>query len=103
MRATRSSSLSSAPIGMTAVAPSFFATSSLLLARAKSSTTVRVAPIARATISEINPIGPAPKMTTRLPSRISARRPAYTPTANGSSSAPSSIVTWSGSLKQQSA
>uniref|UniRef100_A0A8W7PBM1 Secreted protein n=1 Tax=Anopheles coluzzii TaxID=1518534 RepID=A0A8W7PBM1_ANOCL len=93
IRFTRSSSVSSFRIPITPVTPSFLATSNRCLACSRSSMTVRVAPIALAAIKHTSPIGPAPKIITRCPSRISARRPAYTATASGSSSAPSSIVT----------
>ena len=64
-------------------------------------TTMWSAPMARATRRFTRPIGPAPQMSTRDPSVTPARRHACTATESGSSSAPSSKVTWSGSLWTQ--
>ena len=57
------------------------------------------APIALAVIRLTRPMGPAPHTNTNEPKVTPARRQAWTPTLKGSRMAPSSKVTWSGSLK----
>jgi hypothetical protein len=56
------------------------------------------APQAFAVSRQTSPIGPAPHTSTLLPSFTPARWHAWTPTLSGSRRAPSSNVTWSGSL-----
>lgn len=58
------------------------------------------APIAFATSNDTRPIGPAPQMRTLWPRVTSARRHAWIPTESGSIKAPSSYVTFSGSLDE---
>ena len=59
------------------------------------------APQAFAVNRHTRPIGPAPHMRTLLPRPMPARWHACTPTLRGSSKAPSSKDTWSGSLKEK--
>lgn len=59
---------------------------------------IRDAPCARATRTFTSPIGPAPQISTWLPAVTWARRQAWIATDSGSSRAPSSYDTWSGSL-----
>ena len=59
------------------------------------------APNAFAAIAQTKPIGPEPHINTLLPKATWALLHAWTPTDRGSINAPSSFVTWSGSLKNQ--
>ncbi|BAF24327.1 Os08g0545300 [Oryza sativa Japonica Group] len=67
-----------------------------------STITTRVAPNARAASRVTRPIGPAPMISTPVSGPTSARRHACTPTLSGSHMAPSSRLTFSGSLKHRS-
>ena len=68
-----------------------------------STTTIRSAPAARSASAVITPIGPAPSTQTDSPVPTSASVAAWTPTASGSTSAPCSSLTESGSANRLSA
>jgi len=73
-------------------------TASAIVRRAstRSVASTTVAPAAWHATDTIRPIGPEPRMATRSPRVTPARSTAWTPQANGSTNAPSSVVSPSG-------
>ncbi len=93
-------SASACDASMTSVAPSFAAMCRRIGTR--SLTMARTAPWAMAACSVTRPMGPAPSTATVSPAVTPERRAAHTPTASGSSIAPSSSDMLSGSGKRKS-
>lgn len=64
----------------------------------RSTAVMSVAPKARAAATVTSPIGPAPSTTAVSPALSPTKLTACSPTASGSTVAPASVLTFSGSL-----